>query len=92
MVVIRPEIRRRPAMHVPLYIVILEPPADTLMPLQHFRVRLRGKGIPRYILGKDFSLCIDDIPLADRIPQVLPVLVRVHQQLDCLPSHEAVRE
>lgn len=55
-------------MHVPFYIVILEPPADALMPLQHLRVRFRGEGIPGYVLGEDFSLCVDDIPLADRIP------------------------
>lgn len=77
-------------MNVPLDIIIFQPFGDTFVPLQHFRVRFRGKCITRDTLGKDLALGIHYIPHTHRVVEKPPVLIRVHEQLDGLPAHEAI--
>ena len=73
-----------------LYKIILQPSTDTRMPIQHFWVRLRRERMSGNLFGQDIPIGIDNIPQSDCILKVLRVLIRVHQQLYSLPSHEPI--
>jgi hypothetical protein len=66
-------------MNVPLHIIVFQSFGDAFMPLQHFRVWLRGECIAWDIFGEGLALCIDYIPHSHHVVEKAPVLVRVHE-------------
>jgi hypothetical protein len=91
LVVVRTKIRRRRAEQILLPVIEFELLADRLVPLDHLWVWFRRECLAGDRLREKSSVGAENVPSFDSVLQIRNMLIWVEKDLDCLPSHEAVR-